>query len=59
MSNIELYCKVQNVIMGCRTQEQFVIAKNYVRLAERVLPHEWCMEVIQLVLCKEKELTTR
>ena len=59
MSNIELYCKVQNVIMSCRTQEQFDIAKNYVRLAERVLPHEWCMEVIQLVLAKEKELLSR
>jgi len=59
MSNIELYCKVQNVIMSCRTQEQFDIAKNYVKLAERVLSHEWCMEVIQLVLAKEKELTLR
>lgn len=59
MSNIELYCKVQNVIMGCRTQKQFDIAKNYVRLAERVLPHEWCMEVIQLVLVKERELLTK
>jgi len=59
MSNIELYCKVQNVIMGCRTQEQFTIAKNYVRLAERVLPHEWCMDVIQLVLAKEREMLTR
>lgn len=56
MSNIELYCKVQNVVMGCQTQEQFDIAKNYVRLAERLLSHEWCMEVIQLVLVKEREL---
>jgi len=59
MSNVELYCKVQNVIMGCRTQEQFTIAKNYVRLAERVLPHERCMDVIQLVLAKERELLVR
>lgn len=59
MSNVELYCKVQNVIMSCQTQEQFTVAKNYVRLAERVLPHEWCMEVIQLVLAKERELLTR
>ena len=59
MSNLELYCKVQNVVMGCRTKEQFQIAKNYVRLAERVLPHEWCMEVIQLVNSKERELLCR
>jgi len=59
MSNVELYCKVQNVVMGCKTPDQFAIAKNYVRLAEQVLPHEWCMEVIQLVLAKERELLTR
>ena len=59
MSNIELYCKVQNVIMSCKNQEQLKIAKNYVQLAERVLSHEWCMEVIQLVLAKEKELLCR
>ena len=59
MSNIELFCKAQNVIMSCKTEEQFKIAKSYVRLAENYLSHEWCMEVIRLVLCKEKELTTR
>ena len=59
MSNIELFCKVQNVVMGCKTPEQFKVAKEYVRLAERILPHEWCMEVIQLVLVKEKEMLTR
>ena len=59
MSNIELYCKVQNVIMSCKNEEQLKIAKNYVQLAERVLSHEWCMEVIQLVLAKEKELLSR
>lgn len=56
MSNIELYCKVQNVVMGCKTEQQFNIAKQYVRLAERMLPHEWCMEVILLVNAKEREL---
>ena len=59
MSNIVLYCKVQNVIMSCRTEEQLTIAKNYVRLAERVLPDWWCMEVIQLVLVKEMEIFSR
>ena len=59
MSNIELYCKVQNVIMSCKNEEQLKIAKNYVRLAERVLSHEWCMEVIQLVLAKERELLVK
>ena len=59
MSNIELYCKVQNVIMSCKNEQQLKIAKNYVQLAERVLSHEWCMEVIQLVLTKEKELLSR
>jgi len=59
MGNVELYCKVQNVITKCRTQEQLIIAKNYVRLAERVLPHDWYVEVIQLVLVKEKGLRSR
>ena len=59
MSNIELYCKVQNVIMSCKNEEQLKIAKNYVRLAEQELSHEWCMDVIQLVLAKEKELLSR
>ena len=59
MSNIELYCKVQNVVMGCKTEEQFKVAKEYVRLAERLLPHEWCMDCIMLVNAKEKELLCR
>ena len=59
MSNVELYCKVQNVVMGCRTEEQFKVAKEYVRLAERILPHEWCIECIRLVNSKERELLCR
>ena len=59
MSNVELYCKVQNVVMGCRTEEQLKVAKQYVRLAEKVLTHEWNLDVIQLLLAKEKELYSR
>lgn len=56
MSNIELFCRVQNVVMSCKTEGQLKVAKNYVRLAEKMLPHEWCMECIYLVNAKEREL---
>ena len=59
MSNIELYCKVQNVIMSCKTEEQLKVARNYVHLSQRVLTHEWNMDVIQLILSKERELLSR
>lgn len=56
MSNIQLYCKVQNVIMGCKTIEQLEVAKRYVHLAQKVLDHDWNMDVIQLIISKEKTL---
>lgn len=59
MSNIELYCKVQNVVMSCKNDEQLKVAKQYVRLAQKVLTHEWNLDTIQLVLAKEKELLSR
>ena len=59
MSNVELYSKVNRVVMSCTNVEQLKIAENYVRLAEKVLTHEWCLEVIHLILAKEKELLSR
>ena len=59
MSNIELYCKVQNVIMGCTNEQQLAVAKQYVRLAQKVLDHEWNMDVIQVMIAKERQLTCR
>ena len=59
MSNIQLFCKVQNVIMSCKNIEQLDIAKRYATLAQRVLTHEWNMDVIQLVVAKERALLCR
>lgn len=59
VSNIELYCKVQNVIMSCKNTEQLDIAKQYTKLAQKVLTHEWNMDVIQLVVAKERLLLCR
>lgn len=59
MSNIELYCKVQNVVMGCKTLKQLEVAKQYVRLAQKVLTHEWNLDTINLLLSKERELLSR
>jgi len=59
MSNIELYCKVQNVIMSCKTEEQLKVARKYVHLSQRVLTHEWNMDVIQMMITKERELLSR
>lgn len=59
MSNIELYCKVQNVVMSCKTIEQLYIAKRYASLAQKKLTHEWCMDVIQLIISKERQLVCR
>lgn len=59
MSNIELYCKVQNVIMSCKNSEQLEVAKQYAKLSQKVLDHEWNMDVIQLLVSKERQLTCR
>ena len=59
MSNIELFCKAQNVIMGCTNEQQLAGAKQYVRLAQKVLDHEWNMDLIQLMVTKERQLTCR
>jgi len=59
MSNVELYCKVQNVVMSCKTTEQLEIAKKYANLAQKTLTHEWCMDVIQLIISKERQLVCR
>lgn len=56
MSNIELFCKVQNVVMSCKNEKQLKVAKEYVRLSQKVLSHEWNMDVIQLLISKEKQL---
>mgnify|MGYP000314681477 CR=1 FL=1 len=59
MSNVELYCKVQNVIMSCKNLDQLEVARRYATLAQKVLTHEWNMDVIQLVVAKERLLTCR
>jgi hypothetical protein len=59
MSNVQLYCKVQNVIMSCKSYEQLKIAKRYASLSQKLLDHAWCLDVIQLILAKEKELLSR
>jgi len=59
MSNIQLYCKVQNVIMSCTNMEQLNIARRYASLAQKRLTHDWCMDVIQLIVSKERMLTCR
>ena len=59
MSNIQLYCKVQNVIMSCKTHRQLNVAKKYMRLSQRILSHEWNMDVLHLMISKERELTCR
>jgi len=59
MSNIQLYCKVQNVVMSCKTSEQLEIAKRYASLAQKKLTHAWCMDVIQLIISKERQLVCR
>lgn len=59
MSNIELYCKVQSVIMSCKTEEQLKVARNYVHLSQRVLTHEWNMDIIHMMISKERELLSR
>lgn len=56
MSNIELFCKVQSVIMSCKTEDQLKVARNYVHLSQRVLTHEWNMDIIHTMLMKEREL---
>jgi hypothetical protein len=57
--DVRLYCKVQNVIMSCKTKKQFEIAKKYIQLAERKLSDDWCMKIIELVLVKERELFSK
>jgi hypothetical protein len=59
MSNIELYCKVQNVVMSCTNEKQFEVAKRYAKLAEDQLSHEWCMDIIKMVVSKERQLAER
>ena len=59
MSNIELFCKVQSVIMSCKTEEQLKVAKNYVHLSQKVLTHEWNMDIIRMMIAKERELFSR
>jgi hypothetical protein len=59
MSNLELFVKAQNVVMGCTNEAQFAVAKQYVRLAQKVLTHEWSMDLIQVVVSKERALTSR
>ena len=59
MSNTELYCKVQNVIMSCKNENQLNVAKQYVKLSQRILSHEWNMDTIQLLVSKERELLLR
>jgi len=56
MNALELYCKVQNVVMGCKTEEQLEVAKNYVKAAEKYLPSDLCLECITMVTSKEKQL---
>lgn len=59
MSNLQLFCKVMNVIMSCRTKEQLNTAKRYVHLSQKKLSHEWNMDVINMVIYKEREITRR
>ena len=59
MSNIELFCKAQNVVMGCTNEAQFAVAKQYVRLAQKVLEHDWNMDLIQVVVSKERQLLSK
>lgn len=59
MSNIELFCKAQNVIMSCTNEQQLASAKQYVRLAQNVLDHEWNIDLIQVMVAKERQLTCR
>lgn len=59
MSNIELYCKVQNVVMSCMNEKQFEVAKRYAKLAEERLTQDWCLDIIKLVVSKERQLAER
>ena len=59
MSNVELYCKVQNVIMSCKNCEQLEVARRYANLSQKVLSHEWNLDVIQLLVAKERQLCAR
>ena len=59
MSNLELFVKAQNVIMGCKNEAQLAVAKQYVRLAQKVLTHEWNLDLIQVMVAKERQLTCR
>jgi hypothetical protein len=40
-------------------EKQFEVAKRYAKLAEERLTQDWCLDIIKLVVSKERQLAER